>query len=91
MIAFGLLGIIEIFINPQKVSLVSFNEIIIKDATNRLQDDTDSCALMLFRGGSSAQMLCDFLTFRSEAVGHIMPQNGINASDSSNRGVLLLM
>ena len=92
-------------INQQKVSLVAFNEIIIKESTNRLQDiqltlevwpkkifllivcikkifflqnAADSCcALMLFRGGSSTEILSDFLKFRSEAASHIVPQNGI--------------
>ncbi len=32
---------------------------------------------MLFRGGDSAQILGDFLKFRSEAASRIMPQSGI--------------
>ena len=32
---------------------------------------------MLFRGGSSTEILSDFLKFRSEAASHIVPQNGI--------------
>jgi hypothetical protein len=43
-----------------------------------LQMAVDSCcALILFRGSSSNQMLSDFLKFRSEAVSRIVSQSGI--------------
>lgn len=35
------------------------------------------CALILFRGSNSTQMLFDFLKFRSEAVNLIISQSGI--------------
>ncbi|KAI9554525.1 hypothetical protein GHT06_019798 [Daphnia sinensis] len=72
-------------INQQKVALASFDDIIVKKSTNHLMEiqltlerATDSCcALLLFRGTDSAQMLSDFLKFRSETMSSIMSQNGI--------------
>jgi len=71
-------------VNRQKVTLTSFNEIILKESTNQLKSvnltlekaSDSGCALILLRGGDATQMLSDFLRYRTEAMKSISASQG---------------